>query len=326
MDTQINIYYSNNPYYPNSSSYPPIILDSFKIADSKICSLPHLYNSALTPFSLEAINKNYSRNCKLNNYPQDAEEDHLIRYHKLDSVDNYELYEENKILDKIRNYNLIKYGYNITKYKQHLLYLYSSRHYGFRKACINERNEKLEMDVYDKLYSRATLMEDFGNNYLFILLNPIINIADFFPQMMSSWIYIGFSAIGKIVDYIYVITNTWEAVFFYNIPYSEEMNCSDAYTNDIYNIMTYKVKKGGIFIKITYILSIVIGIINIAILILEIVGKRKETNNNNIDTEQRTNLTDGQERETSPENGNHQENRGFQNDKILTIKKKLKKC
>ena len=102
---KINFYYSNNPYYPNSTEIPYIV-NSFTIADSYICSLPNLYYSQISLFKLDGFNKKYSTNCVLKDYSQKVTID-LMRYHKLDWVDNYELYEENRIIQKIKSKNLI---------------------------------------------------------------------------------------------------------------------------------------------------------------------------------------------------------------------------
>ena len=69
-----------------------------------------------------------------------------MRYHKLDWVDNYELYEENKIIQKIKANNLTNHGFNINSYKDLLIYLYTRMHYGFDKDCLDKRNEKFNLD------------------------------------------------------------------------------------------------------------------------------------------------------------------------------------
>ena len=54
---KINFYYSNNPY-PNSTEIPYIV-NSFRIADSYIFSLPNLYYSQISLFKLDTFNKRY---------------------------------------------------------------------------------------------------------------------------------------------------------------------------------------------------------------------------------------------------------------------------
>ena len=55
---------------------------------------------------LEAAKKNYSSNCVLKDFSQRQTVD-LMRYHKLDFIDNYELYEENDIIEKIKKKELM---------------------------------------------------------------------------------------------------------------------------------------------------------------------------------------------------------------------------
>ena len=55
-------------------------------------------------------------------------------------MDNYELYEENKIIDKIKNSRLMDYGFDLDKYKDNNLTLYVRTHFGFDKECLKKRS------------------------------------------------------------------------------------------------------------------------------------------------------------------------------------------
>ena len=62
--TDINFYYSNNPY-PNSNEIP-YILNTFKIADyNSICALPNLYSFDYNFHPLDAYKKDYADKCVL---------------------------------------------------------------------------------------------------------------------------------------------------------------------------------------------------------------------------------------------------------------------
>ena len=84
-----------------------------------------------------------------------------MRYHKLDLIDNYDLYEENGIIKKIKQKELDKYGFDLERYKNHTLYLYIRNHYGFNYSCLKEREDKSEYTTLEELqssYSRADKM------------------------------------------------------------------------------------------------------------------------------------------------------------------------
>ena len=265
---KINFYYSNNPY-PNSTQVP-YIANSFRIADSYICSLPNLYYSQISLFKLDAFNKKYSTNCVLKDYSQKVTID-LMRYHKLDWVDNYDLYEENKIIQKIKASNLTNYGYNINLYKDHLIYLYTRMHYGFDKECLDKRNEKFNLDQLQLMHGQADKIFTWGL-WITILVsisgigafsNLIIFTGDKYKdyEIITKYIVV---LLPNIIDLIYSFI-----AMDYNAPYQDEMTCSDSVTNDEFNIMIYKIKISGIKIKYTFIilsvqicLNIIAAIIN----------------------------------------------------------------
>ena len=265
---KINFYYSNNPY-PNSTQIP-YIANSFRIADSYICSLPNLYYSQISLFKLDAFNKKYSTNCVLKDYSQKVTID-LMRYHKLDYVDNYELYEENKIIQKIKANNLTNYGYKINLYKDHLIYLYTRMHYGFDKECLEKRNEKFNLNQLQLMHGQADKIFTWGLwitvlvslSGIGVFSNLIIFTGDKYKdyEIITKYIIV---LIPNIIDLIYSFI-----AMDYNAPYQDEMTCSDSVTNDEYNIMIYKIKSSGIKIKYTFIilsfqicLNIISAIIN----------------------------------------------------------------
>ena len=247
---QISFYYSHNPY-PNSTKIP-YITNTFKIADSHICSLPNLYYSEIILNDLEAAKKNYSTNCVLNDFSQRQTVD-LMRYHKLDLIDNYELYEENNIIKKIKQKELDKFGFDFERYKNHSLYLYIRNHYGFNYTCLKEREEKGEHNALEELqssYARADKMLawstlTFGMNFAptiasgFNIITFFNNKEIFFKQLIT----IGFSAFNLIYTSYKVNLDD---------PFADKMTCSDIVTNDEYNIMNEKIRNSGQSISSTY--------------------------------------------------------------------------
>ena len=274
---KINFYYSNNPY-PNSTQVP-YIANSFRIADSYICSLPNLYYSQISLFKLDAFNKKYSTNCVLKDYSQKVTID-LMRYHKLDWVDNYDLYEENKIIQKIKANNLTNYGYNINLYKDHLIYLYTRMHYGFDKECLDKRNEKFNLDQLQLMHGQADKIFTWGL-WITILVsisgigafsNLIIFTGDKYKdyEIITKYIVV---LLPNIIDLIYSFI-----AMDYNAPYQDEMTCSDSVTNDEFNIMIYKIKISGIKIKYTFIILCVQICLNIIAVIINSLDRCNDKN------------------------------------------------
>ena len=278
---KINFYYSNNPY-PNNT-HMPYIANSFRIADSYICSLPNLYYSQISLFKLDAFNKKYSTNCVLKDYSQKVTID-LMRYHKLDWVDNYELYKENKIIQKIQANNLTNYGFEINAYKDHLIYLYTRMHYGFDKECLEKRSQKFNLDQLQLMHGQADKIFTWG---LWITILVSVSGVGVFSNLIyftgdknrdyeiaTKYIFV---LLPNVIDLIYS--------FFamdYNAPYQEEMTCSDSVTNDEFNIMIYKIKQSGLKIKYTFIilsgqicLNIISAFINFCVRYQETKEKQK---------------------------------------------------
>ena len=247
--SQINFYYSKNPY-PNSTKIP-YIANTFRIGDSSICALPNLYYSEIVLNDLEAAKKNYSSNCVLKDFSQGQTVD-LLRYHKLDFVDNYALYEENEIIDKIKKKELDQYGFDLERYKNHSLYLYIRSHYGFNYTCLKEREKKSRYNTLDELqisYSKADQMIVWAN---------IVFGLNFVPAVVSLFSFMTFYDEKEF--YLKQLVST--GVSFYDLIYTlvkrkldnafdKEMSCSDIVTNDEYNVMTEKLRKSGRTIFLT---------------------------------------------------------------------------
>ena len=257
-----NFYFSNNPY-PNSNEIP-YILNSFKIADSTICALPNLYYSSISLSDLDGFKKKYSTNCVLKDYSQRVTVD-KIRYKEIDAIDNYDLYEENKIIEKIqKNSKLLEYGYDIEKLKNHRLFLYIRTHFGFDYDCLLNMGFEIDWLVY--MYGQADNMIMFGN---FVLSNIAIigfSILNFFSFFHSS--------LEFIIKYSVNILSSGCLILYCNVAkgyddyYEKKMECSDVITNNNYNIMIYKIKRSGeiiIYIFIIYILLFIDNIIGVII-------------------------------------------------------------
>ncbi len=112
---QINIYYSNNPYENRTGT--PYIQAAFKIGEDELCAIPNLYYSNINLYTLDAFRKDYANQCTLKDYTQEIVK--LFNYYfSLDTIDNYQLYYDNKIIERINNSKLVKYGFDINKYKK----------------------------------------------------------------------------------------------------------------------------------------------------------------------------------------------------------------
>lgn len=259
--TDINFYYSNSPY---SNSYDiPYILNSFKIADSVLCALPNLYYSKISLHYLDRFRKKYSQNCVLKDYSQKVTVD-KSRYHAIDEVDNYDLYEENKIIDKIKNSKLMEYGFDIDKYKDNKLTLYVRTHFGFDIDCLKRMGFSEEHLVY--IYGRADNMLLYGNMaycLLGIIFFSASNIFSFTGACSQNNLKSFETLIKYLADFgtsLYLLVYSFFAIQFDN-NYEKEMTCSDIVTNNNYNIMIYKVNRSGKIILVTSILYLVLFII-----------------------------------------------------------------
>ena len=211
----------------------------------------------------------------------------------LDSVDNYDLYEENNIIKKINNSNLTKYGFNIDNYKGHYLTLYVRTHFGFDYECLQKRNPKFDWEHLFILNGKAQNMQTFGKKMLFIIINGFFGITDIF-SFTDYGIEILIKKIGIFLpSLIFLIFSFVDQIWSDDDPYEEEMKCSDIITNNNYNIMIYKIRKSGKKIFAAFILLIILNVINLLIaffpLIQQLMGKKssqkKENEEKNIKNE-----------------------------------------
>ena len=265
---QITFYYSKNPY-PNSTKIPYIV-NSFKIADSQICALPNLYYSEIILNDLEASKKNYSTNCVLKDFSQRQTVD-LMRYHKLDLIDNYNLYEENEIIKKIKQKELDKYGFDFERYKNHSLYLYVRNHYGFNYTCLEEREKKSQYTTLEEIqssYSRADIMFAwaqliFGLNFvptISAITNAITFLDDkaIFEIIIKQLITFGFTTF----DFVFTLIKK-----SLDDPFEDKMECSDIVTNDEFNVMNEKIRHSGQNMSYTFRCMIIQIVIHFLIII-----------------------------------------------------------
>ena len=277
-----NMYISNNPYSDNKTI--PYIVGTFKIADEKICSIPSLYWSKSDLFALDGNIKKYANKCILNNYNQHYAYENELRYHKLDDIKIRDLYEENHILDYIKRSNLEKYGYNLDKYfrDDKYLYLYVRSFIGFNKTCLKERKKQFDIDQLYELEKKHTISDRMlswsGWIKGLITLSEIGNIVSLVNLKDSSWIKI------IIQDFILFGASLANMIYAslandYDDAYEEEFKCSDVITNELYNIMTKKIKDCGDNIFLTSIFIIICFAISLVLLVCHIIKKCKYPNN-----------------------------------------------
>ena len=242
---KISFFYSNEPY--SNSSEIPYIQNSFKIADSEICSLPYLYHSNVDLYILDANRNKLSVNCNFKSYSQQLSSD-PIRYHEINTINQYELYSENKILDKIIGNHLTLYGYNIEKYKENTLNLFIGTHFGFKKDCLKKRKNVFKREDLTDIFSTSEKMNIWSKNMRFY---------NFFLFLFSfkGFINTNHQRINIILLPLLVILNFFLSfcmfiyTFFYGSsygkPYIEDMKCSDIVSNSNYNIMIKKLQSNG---------------------------------------------------------------------------------
>ena len=248
----IKFYYSNDPY--ENTTEVPYIQNSFKIADSKICSLPNLYYSNLDLFVLDAFKKGLFPDCMLNDYTQNITEDNKIRYHELNSINQYELYKENGIIDIIINNNLNDFGFNVEKYKENTLKIYINSHFGFNKTCLKNRKTEFNIKELSEILSTSDKMFFWGN---FIFWVYIASFGLILSESFHIFMFIGCNLNIENIIKIFVNNLCSIITFFYSLiwglsydnPYEQIMECSDIVSNSNYNIMIDKINKNGQTIK-----------------------------------------------------------------------------
>ena len=274
-----NMYISTNPY-PNKEN-DNYLIANFKIAGSKICSLPNLYWTDGKIYPLDKILKMYSTNCILKDYSVTYQEDN-VRYQKLDEMEIYDLYEGNNIINDITKSNLVNYGYDVEKYfkKGKLLSLYYRPFFGFNKACLEERTEKFNIDQLldlEKKHTQAANMETWGTWAMslstFGELMAIFNAFDLKNNEFKPSFYI--SHIVGVVSTIYNLIRTWIAND-YDDAYQDEFTCSDYITNQNYNLMTQKINQSGKHIRICIYLTFSYVVAYLIIFVSQLLKKLNE--------------------------------------------------
>ena len=249
-----NIYISNNPYSDEKKN--PHIIAAFKIANEKICSIPSLYWSEYPLYPLDASIKSYSDNCILKDQKQNYAYENGDRFHKIDVIKMYDLFNENGIIDTIKNSKLTKYGFDFDKeYGEKEIYLYVRRFYGFNKKCLDERTKKFNIDQLEDLEKNHTTSDRMKtwSTVVKVLLGisgfaTIINLFDFQDEPFKVDVFI--KNIAALLLSIANLAYTCIANKF-DDPFQDEFKCSDHITNEIYNIMIKNIKNSGFYIKLT---------------------------------------------------------------------------
>ena len=259
--SKTNLYYSNIP-----SSDPldfPYIVNSFKIADSVLCALPNLYYSSISLHNLDAFMNKYSKNCVLKDYSQKVTVD-MLRYFPISEIDNYDLYEENNIIDKIKNSKLIDYGFNVEKYKNNVLNLYLRAHFGFDRDCLDRMKFSRDHLVY--IYGMADNMIVYGQWSYLTITTIVFSFSNLFSISSHFECLKKYTSLETLIKFminisssLYLLVYSYYAVD-YDDFYEKEMTCSDVITNNNYNIMIYKLRKNGKWIMWTFILYLALFI------------------------------------------------------------------
>ena len=248
----INLYYSNTPSPDSLDS--PYIVNSFKIADSIICALPNLYYSNINLHHLDAFVNKFSKNCVLRDYSQKVTVDKL-RYFQISQIDNYELYEENRILEKIRNSKVKEYGFNVEKYRNNILYLYARAHFGFDKDCLDKMEFSRDHLVY--IYGMADKMEVYGSWSYLTIATIVSSFSNYFSITSHFDCSKKYTSLETLIKFLINISSSLYLLIYSRIAikydnfYEKEMNCSDVITNNNYNIMIYKIRTNGNLISWT---------------------------------------------------------------------------
>ena len=261
--TGVNLYYSNTPSTDRLDS--PKIINSFKIADSQICALPNLYYSNINLHHLDAFVNKFSKNCVLTDYSQKVTVD-KTRYFRISEIDNYELYMENHILEKISASKLKDYGFNIEKYRNNMLYLYGRAHFGFDKDCLDKMEFSKDHLVY--IYGMADKMEVYGSWSYLTFATILSSFSNYFSITSYFDCSKKYTSLETLIKFLINISSSLYLFIYscfaidYDDFYSKEMNCSDVITNNNYNIMISKLRTNGKWIYSTFWLYLVLFIVN----------------------------------------------------------------
>lgn len=253
-----NMYLSNNPY-SEEDDRTPYIIGNFKIADKQICSIPNLYWSNYELYNLDANIHKYATQCSLEGYKQNNAFDNELRYHRLDEISIYDLYKENGIIDLINRTELINYGFDFNKYFRNdkKLYLYVRTFYGFNKTCLKDREIEFNVNQLDELETKHSISEKMKNWGFWakglMVASEISSLIAFPDLFTNSGHFNPQFFIGYILSIIGNIGNLWQTTHSnsYDDAYQDPFLCSDSVTNEIYNIMAYKINESGKNIRIT---------------------------------------------------------------------------
>lgn len=189
----------------------------------------------------------------------------------------YQLLNENGIIDRINNSKLKNYGFDVNVYESRDVSLYIRMHYGFDKDCLDKRKTELNVDSLGIIYGRADNIITWGTNILFLISNLIASFSDFF----TATTYI---TLEIIIKYILIIAPSFGLTIYtfiarrYDDPYEDDMTCSDAITNDNFNVMIARIIGGGKKIVAVSVLLVFLLIFNIVSLIIRIIIQCKKSN------------------------------------------------
>ena len=260
---EIRFFFSNNPYA--NSGEIPYVQYKFKISERNVCALDSLYYSSIDLFILDALKNNYSNKCILKEYSQQVIFDDN-RYHKLNEINQYDLYYENEIIDKIIKHKLTDYGFNTELYKESQVNLYVNSHYGFNKTCLKERKTAFNKTVLDDIISITRKMKSWSNaEKIFCYICGILSIFDY---IHSHWIIL-----ENVLKNAATISELFLVIIAlsYDNPYEEKMECSDPVSNSNYNVMIEKIRSNGQYIFACFICIIIIFCSRLSTLIMQFI-------------------------------------------------------
>ena len=283
---EINIYFSNNPYENGEGT--PFIQVAFKIGEDELCTIPSLYYSNINLFKLDAFIKDYANKCSLKDYTQDYTKILGNYYYSLDTIDNYELYEDNKIIERIKNSKLVTYGYDVEKYRNNKLHLYVRTHYGYDKDCLENRNKKYDIkQQLKKMNGIGDKMRTWSEEMFLTIPCMLFSLADIFVisnKCSQKDCSTTESLIKNISNLIVNLTSLILSIIAnsFDDPGEDLMTCSDEYVNDNYNVMTLKIRKSGHLILWISIANGIVLILNLFICIykaiLDLCLHKKDSN------------------------------------------------
>ena len=233
-------------------------------------------------YTLDASIKSYSDNCILKNQNQKYAFENDERFHRIDVIKIYDLFNENGIIDAIKKSKLIKYGFDFDKeYGEKEIYLYVRRFYGFNKKCLDEREKKFNIDQLEDLeknHTTANRMKTWSILVKVFLgisgLSSLSTLFDFTDETFKADVFI-----KNVASLVFSITNLVYTCIANNFddPFQDEFKCSDHITNEIFNIMIKNIKDSGFYIKLTnyFIIGYLVVIVILFIIHLVIESNKK---------------------------------------------------